>query len=393
MGRRPGYNAKLLGRLPADGNIRVPPLDVAIQRERPENHLHFCVILCAIGLFDSPSAELYNPRRCQIDLAAHSSAPSYRGVVMYLCSGRLVVTELTPISNIKPKMKIEGKVTKVELAGARVDIGAERDAFLHISELQPGRQVVTRVADVLQEGDIITVWVKQVKPQDGIVLLTRIEPPALEWSDLQRGLKLTGKIVKVEDFGLVPVSAMAKTRVEKPSDLVKDGDEIAVWITKASKKENRIGLSMVEPPAIDWSDIRVGQTYTGKVTRVENFGAFIDIGAEREGMVHVSEMETGYVSRPSDVVKMGQEVEVRVIEINPKKRQIKLTMKMDLADIEAEPEEHEEPVLTPMQLAFQAARQQNQPVTAVAKTKPAVKRDDHEDIFARTIQQHRATNG
>jgi len=314
------------------------------------------------------------------------------------------VTELTPISNIKPKMKIEGKVTKVELAGARVDIGAERDAFLHISELQPGRQVVTRVADVLQEGDIITVWVKQVKPQDGIVLLTRIEPPALEWSDLQRGLKLTGKIVKVEDFGvfvnigapkdgLVPVSAMAKTRVEKPSDLVKDGDEIAVWITKASKKENRIGLSMVEPPAIDWSDIRVGQTYTGKVTRVENFGAFIDIGAEREGMVHVSEMETGYVSRPSDVVKMGQEVEVRVIEINPKKRQIKLTMKMDLADIEAEPEEHEEPVLTPMQLAFQAARQQNQPVTAVAKTKPAVKRDDHEDIFARTIQQHRATNG
>jgi small subunit ribosomal protein S1 len=313
------------------------------------------------------------------------------------------VTELTPISNIKPKMKVEGKVTKVELAGARVDIGAEREAFLHISELQPGRQVVTRVADVLKEGDAITVWVKQVKPQEGVVLLTRVEPPALEWGDLQRGLKLNGKIVKVEEFGafvdigapkdgLVPVSAMAKTRVDKPSDLVKDGDEVTVWITKASKKENRIGLSMVEPPALDWSDIKVGQTYNGKVTRVENFGAFIDIGAEREGMVHVSEMESGYVSRPSDVVKVGQEVEVRVIELNPKKRQIKLTMKMDLADIEAEVEEHEEPVLTPMQLAFQAARQQNQPV-AVAKTKTAVKRDDHEDIFARTIQQHRATNG
>jgi small subunit ribosomal protein S1 len=301
-------------------------------------------------------------------------------------------------------MKIEGKVTKVELAGARVDIGAEREAFLHISELQPGRQVVTRVADVLKEGEVVTVWVKQVKLQDGIVLLTRIEPPALEWSDLQRGLKLTGKIVKVEDFGafvdigapkdgLVPVSAMAKTRVDKPSDLVKDGDEVIVWITKASKKENRIGLSMVEPPALDWSDIKVGQTYNGKVTRVENFGAFIDIGAEREGMVHVSEMESGYVSRPSDVVKVGQEVEVRVIELNPKKRQIKLTMKMDMADIEQEVEEHEEAVLTPMQLAFQAARQQNQPVAAVAKTKTPVKRDDHEDIFARTIQQHRATNG
>jgi small subunit ribosomal protein S1 len=234
--------------------------------------------------------------------------------------------------------------------------------------------------------------------------LTRIEPPAREWGDLQRGLKLQGKIVKVEDFGafvnigapkdgLVPVSAMAKTRVDKPSDLVKDGDEVTVWITKASKKENRIGLSMVEPPAVDWSDIKVGQTYNGKVTRVENFGAFIDIGAEREGMVHVSEMETGYVARPSDVVKVGQEVEVRVIEINPKKRQIKLTMKTDMADLEAEAEEHEEPVLTPMQLAFQAARQQNQPAATVAKTKTSVKRDEHEDIFARTIQQHRATNG
>jgi small subunit ribosomal protein S1 len=300
-------------------------------------------------------------------------------------------------------MKIEGKVTKVELAGARVDIGAEREAFLHISELQPGRQVVTRVADVLKEGDAITAWVKQVKPQEGVILLTRIEPPALEWADLQRGLKLQGKIVKVEDFGvfvnigapkdgLVPVSAMAKTRVDKPSDLVKDGDDVTVWVTKASKKENRIGLSMVEPPAVDWADIKVGQTFNGKVTRVENFGAFVDIGAEREGMVHVSEMETGYVARPSDVVKVGQEVEVRVIELNPKKRQIKLTMKLDLAEVEAETAEPEEVVLTPMQLAFQAARQQNQPATT-AKPKTIVKRSEQEDIFARTIQQHRATNG
>jgi ribosomal protein S1 len=314
------------------------------------------------------------------------------------------VTETISIANIKPKMKVEGKVTKVELAGARVDIGAEREAFLHISELQPGRQVVTRVADVLKEGDVVTAWVKQVKPQEGVILLTRIEPPALEWADLQRGLKLQGKIVKVEDFGvfvnigapkdgLVPVSAMAKTRVDKPSDLVKDGDEVTVWVTKASKKENRIGLSLVEPPAVDWSDIKVGQSFTGKVTRVENFGAFIDIGAEREGMVHVSEMETGYVARPSDVVKVGQEVEVRVIELNPKKRQIKLTMKMDLDEIEEATAEPEEAVLTPMQLAFQAARQQNQPAAATTKPKAAVTRDEQEDIFARTIQQHRATNG
>ena len=313
------------------------------------------------------------------------------------------MTERIPITSIKPKMKFEGKVTKVELAGARVDIGAERDAFLHISELQPGRAAV-RVADVLKEGDIITVWARHIKSQEGVVLLTRIEPPALEWGDLQRGLKLTGKVVKVEDFGafvnigapkdgLVPVSAMARGRVEKPSDVVKEGDEVTVWITKASKKENRIGLSMVEPPAVDWSDIRVGQIYIGKVTRIESFGAFVDIGAEREGMVHVSEMDAGYVGRPSDVVKVGDEVEVRVIDLNPKKRQIKLSMKMEAAQVNT-PVEEDNAVLTPMQLAFQAAQQQNQPAAAPAKnTRPAVKRGEHEDIFARTIQQHRATNG
>jgi small subunit ribosomal protein S1 len=187
---------------------------------------------------------------------------------------------------------------------------------------------------------------------------------------------------------------MAKSRVDKPSDLVKDGDTVTVWITKASKKENRIGLSMVEPPAVDWSDIKVGQIYNGKVTRVENFGAFVDIGAEREGMVHVSEMETGYVSRPSDVVKVGQEIEVRVIEINPKKRQIKLTMKPDMTEIHAEEATGSaEVVLTPMQMAFEAARQQGQSAAPVKSAKTTGKRDEHEDIFARTIQQHRATNG
>lgn len=313
------------------------------------------------------------------------------------------MTERIPISTIKPKMKFEGTVTKVELAGARIDIGAERDAFLHISELLPGKAAV-RVADVLKEGDVITVWAKQIKAQEGVVLLTRVEPPALDWSDLQRGLKLTGKVVKVEDFGafvnigapkdgLVPVSAMARTRVEKPSDVVKEGDVITVWVTKASRKENRIGLSMIQPPAVDWADLRVGQVYTGKVTRVESFGAFVDIGAEREGMVHVSEMEAGYVARPSDVVKVGDEVEVRVIDVNPKKRQIKLSMKPDTVEIVAAASEEEDSVLTPMQLAFQAARQQNQPVPSTKPVKTTTTRDEHEDIFARTIQQHRATNG
>ena len=104
--------------------------------------------------------------------------------------------------DIKPKMKFEGKVTKIELAGARIDIGADQDAFLHISQITADRPV-TRVADVLAEGGAVTVWVKQVKPQQNLIALTMIEPPALDWGDLQRRMKLTGKVVRVEDFGAI----------------------------------------------------------------------------------------------------------------------------------------------------------------------------------------------
>jgi small subunit ribosomal protein S1 len=318
--------------------------------------------------------------------------------VIFAQEGKAVADRIS-VSSIKPKMKFEGTITKVELSGARVDIGAERDAFLHISEVQPGK-MVARVADVLKEGEPITVWAKQVKVPEGVVLLTRIEPPPLDWSDLQRGLKLTGKVVKVEDFGafvnlgapkdgLVPVGSMAKTHVNKASDVVKEGDEIIVWVTRVSRKENRIGLSMVEPPAVDWNDIRPGQIFTGKVARLEHFGAFVDIGAEREGMVHVSEMGSGYIGQPSDVVKVGEEVEVRVLEVNPKKRQIKLTMKMDFEADLAEAQVDETPALTPMQLAFQAAQQNNQPALVAGKAAHPIDRAEHEDIFARTIRQHR----
>lgn len=303
------------------------------------------------------------------------------------------------LKDIKPKMKYEGKVTKVELAGAHVDIGAEQDAFLHISQIAAERPV-TRVADALKEGDPITVWVKQVKPQQKLIALTMIEPPALDWGDLQRRMKLTGKVVRVEDFGafvkfgapkdgLVPVSQMAKTRVNKPSDVVKEGDEITVWVTSVNRKENRIGLSMIEPPAVDWSELKRGATVTGKVTRLEKFGAFVDIGAEREGMIHVSEIGAGYIGHPSELLQVGEEVEAKVLEVDSRKKQIKLSIKaLDRETvIEDEPET---PMLTPMEIAFRQAQGQAEGHAPKRNLRPANEptRDEREDIFRRTIEQH-----
>jgi len=308
----------------------------------------------------------------------------------------------TPLSihDIKPKMKFDGTVSKVELAGARIDIGAGQPAFLHISQITADKPV-TRVADVLKEGDTIAVWVKQVKPQQNLVALTMIEPLPFDWGDLQKRMKVTGRVVRVEDFGafvsigapkdgLVPVGQMAKTRVEKPSDMVKVGDEITVWIVSVNRKENRIGLSMVEPPAVDWSEIKRGQIVTGKVTRLERFGAFIDIGAEREGMVHVSEIGAGYIAHPGDLLKVGEEVDAKVLEVDPRKKQIKLSIKAVERETEVS-EEPETPTLTPMEMAFHQAQTRHRRAAAqqpAPQRKSDTAREAQEEIFKRTLEQH-----
>ena len=74
----------------------------------------------------------------------------------------------------------------------------------------------------------------------------------------------------------------------------------------------QIMVTMIEPLAVEWRDLKNGQTYTGTVSRLENYGAFIDIGAEREGLVHISEISHDYVKHPSEVLKAGDEVQVEV---------------------------------------------------------------------------------
>jgi ribosomal protein S1 len=299
-------------------------------------------------------------------------------------------------------MKLEGVVKKIELAGAHIDIGEGRRAFLHISEIKAD-QLVTRVADVLKEGESITVWVKEVKEQPHVVLLTMNEPPPLDWGDIKRQMQLSGKVVSIEEFGafvdigapkdgMVPVSQMSTERIEKPSDVVKVGDEVTVWVTSVSRKDNRIGLSMIEPPAVSWNDIKVGQTIRGKVTRLEKFGAFIDFGAEREGMIHVSEMDHEYVRDPSEVLKIGDEIEAKVIDVNRRKKQIRLSMKALIVEPEVE-EEVEEPLLTPMELAFRQAQAQaktaaRNPATRASSERADAVRAEQEAIFQRTIEQH-----
>ncbi|MCC6803542.1 MAG: S1 RNA-binding domain-containing protein [Anaerolineae bacterium] len=234
-------------------------------------------------------------------------------------------------------------------------------------------------------------------------------------SELQTGMELKGKVKRIELFGafvdigvghdgLLHISQLGKPNVRNVEDVVKVGDEITVYVLKVEQDTGRIALSLVKPPAVSWDDITEGAVVTGTVVRLEKFGVFVEIGAERPGMIHVSELASGYVNSPSDVVKVGDEVKAQVIKVNRKKRRIDLSLKaletptevLKKEAAEAEPEEYQP---TAMELALRRAMEANgEEYTPPAKSsrkrdrrgdRRDRQREQMEDIFERTLRNHR----
>ena len=167
--------------------------------------------------------------------------------------------------------------------------------------------------------------------------ITAAESTPTSIAELQPKMQLTGIVKRLELYGafidlggmsgLIHVSKLGGEQVNRVSDVLKEGDEVTVWVEKVDPERNQVMLTMIPPLAVDWGDLQTDQPYTGTVTRLENFGAFVNIGAEREGLVHISELSHNYVKHPSEVVKVGDEVEVKVLGFNRRKRRIDLSMK------------------------------------------------------------------
>src|SRR5512132_4237230 len=166
-----------------------------------------------------------------------------------------------------------------------------------------------------------------------IALTTTLEPKT-KLSGKVLKTTLAGALVEVGQNipGVIHISQLSKDPVNKVEDVVKEGQTVDVWVRRV--KKDRIELTMIEPLALEWKEIEPEMIVKGKVVRLEAYGAFVDIGAERPGMVHVSELAHGYVKTPNEIVKEGDEVEAKVLDVNRKKKQIKLSMKALEPEIE-----------------------------------------------------------
>lgn len=244
---------------------------------------------------------------------------------------------------------------------------------------------------------------------------------APELSEIKRKQHFTGTVVKttlagalidigMETPGVVHISQIQAEPINRVEDVVKPGQQVDVWIQRIIPKKNRIELTMIKPLDLEWREIEKDMVVKGKVTRLEKFGAFVDIGAERPGLVHISEMTHDYIKDPSEVVKPGDEIEVKILSVDRQKRQIKLSMKAmeeppvkqakeshssKKAEQESQPAEEttrEEPVPTAMEVALREAMERSQekvPVQTTEKNKRKAKdkSNELEQILSRTLKQ------
>lgn len=227
--------------------------------------------------------------------------------------------------------------------------------------------------------------------------------PPTSLNDLKPKMQLQGTVKRLELYGafidvgvgtdgLIHISKLGKEHVNRVADVLNKGDEVTVWVDKVDPDRQQLMLTMIEPLAVEWRDLKEGQVYTGTVTRLENFGAFVDIGADREGLVHISELSHDYINNPSEVVSVGGEVQVQVLSFSRRKRRIDLSVKSLLEKPEAaEPEpqyknvqevfeedEEADELPTAMEIALRRAMGDDAPVMSRRRKKQSKRRRSRE---------------
>ncbi len=227
--------------------------------------------------------------------------------------------------------------------------------------------------------------------------------PRLSLSDIKPKMELKGIVKKIELIGafvdigleqnaLLHISRIKAGRISNVNEVLTEGQEITVWVHAVDREQGRVSLTTIKPSAVEWNEIAVGQVYTGKVVRIEKFGVFVDIGAGRPGLVHVSELTSGFVDAPDEIVEKDQEVQVKVIGVNAQKNQINLSMKALANSVEQDmSSEEEEEAPTAMALALQKAREsaKSSPALSPSAIKgTARRRAQQDDILRRTLEQH-----
>jgi small subunit ribosomal protein S1 len=282
---------------------------------------------------------------------------------------------------------VRGKVTNLVPYGAFVEIEEGVEGLIHVSELSWTKRI-TRPSDVLTQGQEIEAVVLGVNKEEQKISLgvRQLEPNP--WDAIEHkyaiGSRVTGKIrnmtaygafVELEEGidGMIHVSDLSWTRkINHPSEVLKKNDEVEAIVLDIDKVNQRISLGVKQLDSDPWKEIdqkyKIGDLVHGKVTKLASFGAFVQLQDDIDGLVHISQLSEEHVAKVKDVLKVGQEVEARVIKVDKAERRIGLSIKAaHYSDEELRRETEAFDSLRPgedmvgLEQAFQAAEEEYRP--------------------------------
>lgn len=238
---------------------------------------------------------------------------------------------------------IEAPVTNVVKGGLVVDVGVR--GFVPASMVED--HFVADFEDY--KGKTLTFKIVEIEPSENRLILSHKAVVEAEkakqkealLADLYEGQEVEGKVARLTDFGafvdlggidgLVHVSEISHGHVGKPSDVLSVGDTVNVRILSVDAEKERVSLSIKDTLPGPWTNIEeqaaVGSVLTGTVKRLTSFGAFVEVFPGVEGLIHISQISHKHIATPHEVLQEGDEVQVKVLEVNPSEHRIALSIK------------------------------------------------------------------
>ena len=301
--------------------------------------------------------------------------------------------------------KVKGKITNLVPYGAFVELEEGVEGLIHVSELSWTKRIM-RPSDILTIGQEVEAVVLGVNKEEQKISLGLRQLEPNPWDEIEKkftiGSRVKGKIRNMTAYGafveldegidgMIHVSDLSWTRkVNHPSEVFKKGDEVEAEVIDIDKTNQRISLGIKQLSDDPWKNIdqkyKIGDLVKGKVTKLASFGAFVQLADDIDGLVHISQLSEDHVAKVKDVLKIGQEVEARVIKVDKVERRIGLSIKAaNYSEEELRKESEAFDTLKPgedmvgLEKAFAAAEEDYRPGDAVKKEPKEAKRESKKE--------------
>src|SRR5215475_541283 len=253
--------------------------------------------------------------------------------------------------------KVQGRVVSLTNYGAFVELEPGVEGLVHVSEMSWTRRV-RHPSKLVNVGDTVDVMVLDVNKATKRISLGMKQVEADPWATIDErykpGERIEGKVRNLTDFGafvelepgvdgLLHISDMSWTRnIGHPSEILKKGQSVETQILNVDRENKRISLGLKQIQPDPWETVSqrypMGSRVTGKVVRLTDFGAFVELEAGVDGLLHVSQMSNRPIASPADLVNVGDELTLMVIRVDPHERRIGLSLKDLAAAIMDEPQ-------------------------------------------------------